>query len=499
MLTAGQVIDRYEVIEPLGQGGMAAVYKVRHQTLGTLHALKVLALTSPDVTERLITEGRVQASLRHPGIVAVTDVLQVQGSPALLMEFVPGPTLEQRLAGRPLPIAEAEALFVRILDAVAHAHQAGVVHRDLKPANVLLGPSGPKVTDFGLAKALQSPSRGHTRTGSTMGTPAYMAPEQVRNAKDVDARADIFALGCILYELCCGVQAFPQQDLLELFNALAAGTYIAPTQHNPQLPARLDQAIRGCLEPKRSARVPDCATLQRVLGGGQAWTLAPAPKAAKASPQPPPTPSLPQEPDKKRRIWPIFAVALPLAGVALCAGASLTSWGLLSDDLPEVQLVEAQPLQAVEPPWQDPEPVAQPAPPVTRPVTSPVPKRVVQPKPEPVEERIEAPAEPVEDPWDTPAPAPPADPPTSEDTLTETTRRQPPTAVPAAAISAQGAHVVLVDERGKRHSTGQVPPGSYSIRARFGGGAEVNAGSVRVRSGERVLLKCDADFMTCER
>src|SRR5262245_35627495 len=157
MLSGGQRVDRYVVEGLLGEGGMAEVYRVRHATLGSLHALKILKVQAPTVRARLLAEGRAQAALRHPNLVAVTDVIEVDGAPPLVLDFVDGPWLEAWLVDhRPSP-REAEQLFLGIVAGVERAHRAGLVHRDLKPGNVLLerGDDGvlvPKVTDFGLAK-----------------------------------------------------------------------------------------------------------------------------------------------------------------------------------------------------------------------------------------------------------------------------------------------------------------------------------------------------------
>ncbi len=285
-LKRGQVVDRYTVEVELGEGGVATVYRVRHNTLGTTHALKVLHVSGNAIRERLVQEGRVQAALRHPNIVAVTDVIDVAGAPGLLMEFIEGPPLDRWLRENRPTLAQAEDVFRGILMGVSRAHRVGLIHRDLKPGNVLLeiGDDGvivPKVSDFGLAKILsedESGGRAQTRSGMTMGTPAYMAPEQVRDAKTVDQRADIFALGCILYELCTGVSPFDQGDVLAIFSALAAGTYTPPEQVNPDIPVRLRNAIVGCLSNRREERIPDCATLRQVLEGSvtEPWpTLAP--------------------------------------------------------------------------------------------------------------------------------------------------------------------------------------------------------------------------------
>ncbi|MCA9493822.1 MAG: serine/threonine protein kinase, partial [Myxococcales bacterium] len=208
-LRSGDVIAQYTVESLLGQGGMAVVYKVRHNTLESHHAMKLLTVQGRSISQRLVQEGRVQARLRHPNIVAVTDYVEHDGRPGLVMEYVDGPSLQEWLAkhGRPDPEV-AEQWFRAVVGAVAHAHAQGLVHRDLKPGNVLLQPVGdelvPKVADFGIAKVLVDDgvaSAVSTRTGLPMGSPPYMAPEQIRSAKDVDRRADVFSLGCILYEL----------------------------------------------------------------------------------------------------------------------------------------------------------------------------------------------------------------------------------------------------------------------------------------------------------
>lgn len=267
----GRNIDRYVVEKLLGRGAMAAVYRVRHRTLNTLHALKVLTLAGDRVRERLVQEGQVQAQLRHPNVLSVTDVLDVDGAPGLLMEFIDGPTLEDYAAAHKPNIEQAEALFRGVLLGVAEAHSIGLVHRDLKPANVLVANSSrgpvPKVADFGLAKLLADEESGggmhRTRSGSTMGTPAYMAPEQIRDAKHVDHRADIFSLGAILYELIAGRRPFDGEDILAVFNAVATGTY-APLVGAPD---RVVLAVSGSLMVKRDDRIPDCDTFIDVLDG----------------------------------------------------------------------------------------------------------------------------------------------------------------------------------------------------------------------------------------
>lgn len=219
VLETGQTVERFTVEAKLGEGGMAAVYRVRHNTLGSYHALKLLKVANPDIKRRLVEEGRVQASLHHPNIVAVTDVLVVDGQPGLLMELVDGPTLEEWLWSNRPTLEQAEALFRGVVAGVGRAHRAGLVHRDLKPGNILLdvadGMVIPKVTDFGLAKILADEDGGHsqTRSGVTLGTPQFMAPEQIRNAKSVDQRAAPVSSAAEpsdpAYTERCGVASFP--------------------------------------------------------------------------------------------------------------------------------------------------------------------------------------------------------------------------------------------------------------------------------------------------
>jgi serine/threonine protein kinase len=267
------------VDKPIGAGGTAMVYRVIHSKLNTAFALKVLTITSDSIRKRILLEGQVQASLRHVNIVAVTDVLDVGGSPGLVMEYIEGPSLERALKKYQLSMRDAETLFLGVVAGVKHAHLHGLVHRDLKPANVLLAnsPNGyiPKVTDFGLAKVLQGDgmATGQTRSGIAMGTPSYMAPEQIQDASNVDQRADIFSLGCMLYELLTRRRVFPGEQALPIYNAICSGKYVSPITLLPNLPKRLEMAIGGCLAVDRDDRIPDCETLVSVFKGKIEWSV----------------------------------------------------------------------------------------------------------------------------------------------------------------------------------------------------------------------------------
>ena len=271
-LAPGTVVDRYTVDTLLGQGGMGTVYRVRHNQLGSLHALKVLHAGGAHLTERLVQEGRLQGGLRHPGLVRVTDLIEVGDDPALVLEYVDGCSLEELLhtEGR-LDAERADWLARRILEAVAAAHRHGLIHRDLKPGNILLaevdGTLQPKVADFGLAKALDS--RGPTATGSAMGTPAYMAPEQFKDASSVDERADVFSLGAVLYELVTGRRAFEGDTLQEVMWKTVNGDF-APL---PELPPAWTAAIEGALHPDPEQRIP---TVDALLAAWGHETKAPA-------------------------------------------------------------------------------------------------------------------------------------------------------------------------------------------------------------------------------
>ncbi|MFH1469273.1 MAG: protein kinase [Pseudomonadota bacterium] len=272
-LIPGTTIGRYTVEELIGEGGMATVYRVRHNELHASYALKVLSLGSDAIRRRLVQEGRVQARLRHPNILPVTDILDVDGSPGLIMEYVEGPSLEVLLATRRLPLDEADRLARGILSAVAFAHGQGLVHRDLKPANILLADIGgeflPKVADFGLVKLVGEGNQAlhQTRTGIGFGTPAYMAPEQALDAAHVDERADVFSLGAILYELACGRRAFTGPNAVAIVLRVTAGDYTPPEEVAPSLPGRCIEAIKGALQTDRKRRIQDCAALRAIWEG----------------------------------------------------------------------------------------------------------------------------------------------------------------------------------------------------------------------------------------
>ncbi len=270
MLKAGDIVDRYTVEGEIASGGMAEVYRVRHNQLGSVHALKVLVLRTKDIKRRLLQEGRVQAGLNHPNAIMVTDVVEVEGHPGLVMEYVDGPTLGDWVHLDNPSYAEIERVFRSVVSAIGEAHRVGLIHRDLKPSNVLLARAGekriPKVIDFGLAKVVEE-EEDHTRTGVPMGTPSYMAPEQIADAKNVDPRADLFSLGVLLYYMCCRRKAFSGSNAVETYNAVLAGTFTPPEEIKPDIPDNLRNAIAACIQTRPDDRVDSADDLIAVLDG----------------------------------------------------------------------------------------------------------------------------------------------------------------------------------------------------------------------------------------
>lgn len=283
-LLPGDTFERYVVEEELGRGGNGTVYRVRHTQLGSLHALKLLHSANNSERERLMREGRVQSSLRHRNVVPVTDVIEVHGAPGLIMEWVDGPSLAQWLKdnGQP-PLKMARCLGTDILRGVAAAHRAGVVHRDLKPHNVLLASTDEglvaRVADFGLARHTTAEDALElTGSGRPLGTPAYMAPEQVHDATRADARSDVFSLGAVLYELLSGQRAFAGSDLIDTFDRVRA-VNCAPL--DPELPRELVHAVEAALQKEPADRPADGGALLRLWTDDAASTTPPPVRATR--------------------------------------------------------------------------------------------------------------------------------------------------------------------------------------------------------------------------
>ncbi len=272
-LTSGTRLGAYEVLALIGAGGMGEVYRARDTKLNRDVALKVLPeafALDADRLARFQREAQVLASLNHPNIAAVYGLEESSQAIAIVMELVEGPTLADKVKVGPVPIDEALPIARQIADALEAAHEKGVVHRDLKPANVKVTPEGQvKVLDFGLAKAFtadaadpnltNSPtmSLAATRAGMILGTAAYMSPEQARG-KTVDKRTDIWAFGCVLYEMLAGTRAFEGDEITDI---LAAVVRAEPNWGllPAETPPAIRRLLRRCLEKDRKERVPDIA------------------------------------------------------------------------------------------------------------------------------------------------------------------------------------------------------------------------------------------------
>ena len=277
MLTVGAQVERYEVLAHLGGGGFAEVYRVRHVHLGTIHALKVLRpehVANEQIRLRFLDEARVQAQLVHPNIARVTDIIVSQGIAGLVMEFLEGRSLADFIEDRQGPATEAEilAIMLPVLDALHFAHEKGVIHRDVKPDNIFLavddgGQQVPKVLDFGIAKVrgeLRQEGKRKSTVATGMGTDGYAAPEQLRNAADVDRRADVFSVGVTLYELATGRLPFERDSDVDSLMALMAGDYSIPEEVRLGLP-RVALAIGRALQTDRDDRCKDCMVFAAAL------------------------------------------------------------------------------------------------------------------------------------------------------------------------------------------------------------------------------------------
>jgi WD40 repeat protein/serine/threonine protein kinase len=255
----------YDVMGVLGRGGMGVVYKARHVRLNRLVALKVVlagAHAGPDRLARFHVEATTAARLQHPHIVQIYEVGEQDGQPFLALEYVTGGSLAQRLDGTPQPPRTAAELIETLARAVQAAHQAGVVHRDLKPANVLLTEEGtPKLTDFGLAKRLDVDA-GQTPSGTVLGTPSYMAPEQARGqARAIGPAADIYSLGAILYECLTGRPPFKAATTLDTVLQVMNNEPVPPRQLQPQAPRDLETVCLKCLHKEPGKRYPSAEAL----------------------------------------------------------------------------------------------------------------------------------------------------------------------------------------------------------------------------------------------
>jgi eukaryotic-like serine/threonine-protein kinase len=262
-------IPGYDVEALVGHGGMGVIYEARQHRLNRVVALKMLiagAHAGPRERARFQREAEAVASLQHPNIVAVYDVGDHEGCPYFTMELLEGGSLAQRLSDTPLPVGQAAALLITLADAVQAAHQAGIVHRDLKPANILLTAEGtPKVADFGIARQFdEEPAL--TLSGVQIGTPSYMAPEQVSGiAGTIGPAADIYALGALLYEMLTGRPPFRGESVIETQRQVIHQEPVSPSRLNTKVPRDLETICLKCLSKEPQRRYASAAALANDL------------------------------------------------------------------------------------------------------------------------------------------------------------------------------------------------------------------------------------------
>src|SRR5215472_4617038 len=277
-LVSGTKLGPYEIVKPLGAGGMGEVYHARDARLDRTVAIKILPQhlsSSAELRARFEREARAASALNHPHICHLYDIGSQDGIAYLVMEYLEGESLADRLHKGALPLKQTLQIGAQIAEALAPAHRAGILHRDLKPGNVMLTAGGAKLLDFGLAKKspslaggvsgltpstptmtiaeLSSPAKALTQQGSIVGTIQYMAPELLQGA-EADVRSDIFSLGCVLYEMLTGRRAFEGKSQLSVLTAILEKNPDPVSRVQPTSPPALNHVVKTCLEKNPDER-----------------------------------------------------------------------------------------------------------------------------------------------------------------------------------------------------------------------------------------------------
>jgi len=383
----GENIGPYRIMEKLGQGGMATVYKAYHASLDRYVALKVLHPAfhgDATFTGRFQREARVVAKLEHPSIVPVYDFAEHEKQPFLVMKYIEGETLKARLSRGPLNAAEITQVVDAVGSALAYAHRQGILHRDIKPSNVLITPDGQMyLADFGLARIAQA-GESTLSSDSIMGTPQYISPEQARGDKDLDAGTDIYSFGVMMYEMVVGQVPFSADTPFSIIHDHIFTPLPLPRSINPKVPESVERVLLKALSKERVDRYADVPTMVQAFKAawdaagvpmkGTALTLPPvtARQEKKAEPvqlvsspvqaavQPPYQPaSVSQSEPKKRSVWPYVAGSVLLMVICVFAFFALRQIRLgrqarQAPELPPTQMVDT--IQKIEPALPSPAP-----------------------------------------------------------------------------------------------------------------------------------------------
>jgi tRNA A-37 threonylcarbamoyl transferase component Bud32 len=353
-IQSGQMLGPYRIINQIGRGGMANVYKAYQPSVDRYVAIKVLPsqlAESKEFAARFQQEARIIASLEHPHILPVFDYGESEGVAYFVMRYLEAGTLKDRMvAGRPLPLNEIDRLFTQLADALSYAHSRGVIHRDLKPANALIDSRGNVfLTDFGIARLMESASPRLTQTDAILGTPAYISPEQAQ-AHPVDQRSDIYSLGIILYEMVTGGVPFVAETPLAVLFKHISDPLPPPSVVKPDIPPTIEQVILKALAKNPDDRF-DSATefveaWKRALE--QRETVKHTPEAVTVPPARTITPAQPQQ--KTGTVTRTATKAgMPTLWIAGCLVAACAVFGLAGVALMAANL-QGPPTATPEPP-----------------------------------------------------------------------------------------------------------------------------------------------------